>query len=200
MLWYFVAGFGVLFVAFIGWRYTSVARGARQRDERILRMLDPITEKLMAGGLVTTGEIESLAKRPAARPFLYDMLKHFEQLDLFPEQYKSESAQAEARLAYWMMHPNELQDAPEQIELVETVTRAIDDRPGRFYVFRYLMPNGHWAGQEWLLGLAGPYFDNLPPYAGPAGAFSRCGDQHGKVQPNELVDWYIGLFSQKRSA
>lgn len=36
----------VLLAAFVGWRYTSVARGARQRDEPIMPLIDPIGEKL----------------------------------------------------------------------------------------------------------------------------------------------------------
>jgi hypothetical protein len=48
-----------------------------------------------------------------------------------------------------------------------------------FYVFQYGMPEGHWAGTEWILGLA----DRLPtddkPYQTAAGGFSRAGDEIG---------------------
>ena len=200
MFWYIVGGIAAVIVGFIWWRYTSVARGARQRDEKILPLIDPVGEKLAAGEDPTSQEIESLAKNPAARPFLYEMLKHFERLELFPEEYRSETAQAEAKLVYWMMHPNELQDAPEETELAETVARNIDGQDCRFHVFRYKMPAGHWAGNDWLLGLSGPYIDNDPPYSGIAGAFSRCGDKHGEVQPAELVDWFVGMVQRKSGA
>ena len=196
MFWYIVGGFAAIFVVFICWRYTSVARGARQRDARLFPLIDPLGEKLTAGEEPTAQEIESLAKNSAARLLLYEVLKHFERLELFPEEYRSEVAQAESALVYWMMHPNELQDAPEEIEFAETVVRDIDGQACRFHVFRYKMPNGHWAGDEWLLGLSGPFVDNDPPYSGIAGAFSRCGDKYGEVRPAELVDWFVGLIQR----
>ena len=93
----------VLFAAFVWWRYTSVARGARQRDEKILPLIDPIGEKLAAGQQLTVEEVEVVANRSYARPFLYAALKHFERLDLFPQQYTTPEAQAESKLVYWMM-------------------------------------------------------------------------------------------------
>lgn len=197
MFWYIFGGIAALIVAFIWWRYTSVARGARQRDEKILPLLDPLGEKLAAGEIPTPGEIEPLARNPVTRLFLYNILKHFERLELFPEEYRSEIAQAEAKLVCWMMHPNELQDAPVETELAETVVRNIEGHDCRFHVLRYRMPNGHWAGNDWLLGLAGPFMDNEPPYSGIAGAFSRCGDKDGEVPPSELVDWFIGMVQLK---
>jgi hypothetical protein len=122
---------------------------------------------------------------------LYDLLKHFEKLDLFPEQYKDQKSQGEGQLAYWMMHPNELQDPPVEIELIETCPRDIGDRQAAFLVFRYRMAHGHWAGQDWILGLSGPFFANDIPYSPVAGAFSRCGDRFGEVRPDALVDWFI---------
>lgn len=184
-------------VVFIGWQYTSVARGARQRDEKIMSWLDPIGRQLVAGGTPITEEIDAIAKHPAARSFLYELFKHFERLELFPNEHRSEISQAESKLVHWMMHPNELEAAPQTTELVETVVRNIDDQDCRFYVFRYRMPAGHWAGEDWLLGLSGPYRDHLPPYSGIAGAFSRCSDKHGVVPPDELVDWFIGIVRQK---
>lgn len=200
MVWYIVGGIVAVIAAFIWWRYTSVARGAHQRDEKILPLLDPLGKILATGENPAQHEIEELAKNPAARSFVYEMLKHFERSDLFPEQFRSEIAQAEARLVYWMMHPNELQGAPQETELTEIVTRSIESHDCRFYVFRYRMPDGHWAGNDWLLGLAGPFIDHVPPYSGMAGAFSRCGDKYGEVQPAELVDWFVKMVQRKSGA
>ncbi len=188
-----------LFVIFLWWRYTSVARGARQRDEKILQIIDPIGEKLASGQQLTEEEIEGVANISYARPFLYEALKHFERLDLFPEQYKTPEAQAESILALWMMHPNEYQDAPEKIELVEKVTRNLDTEEGDFYVFKFQLPEGHWAAEDgWILGLSGPFIKNDVPYSGVAGAFSRFGDKFDKVNAEKLVDWYIGMVTRKR--
>src|SRR5262245_60439548 len=113
---YVLAGIGVLLVAFIWWRYTSVARGARQRDEKLLVVLDPIAERLSRKDPVTAEEIANLSRQPQYRPMLYQLLKHFERLDLFPAEALTMEAQGAGVLAYWMMHPNELQDAPKEIE------------------------------------------------------------------------------------
>ncbi len=182
----------VLLAAFVWWRNTSVVRGARQRNQKILPLIDPIGEKLAAGKQPSIEEIESVANKSYARPYLYEVLKHFERLDLFPKHFTTPEAQAESKLVFWMMHPNELQDAPETIKLAEKVTRKLDGEMAGFYVFRYQMTDGHWAAKDgWLLGLSGPFFKNDVPYSGVAGAFSRCGDKDGEVNPDELVDWYI---------
>lgn len=183
MIWYIFGALLVAFIAFVYWRYTSVARGAMLRDERIFPLIEPIAEALAAGERPSATEVETLAGDPAARGMLYQTLKHYESLDLFPSVFRTELSQAEASLTYWMMHPNELQDAPADMKLVETVVRTIDTVPCRFHVFKYSMPEGHWAGTEWILGLSGPFFDSDPPFSGVASAFSRCGDKHGEKTP-----------------
>lgn len=190
----------LLFVAFVLWRYTSVERGTRQRDEKISQHLDPVAEKLAKKEQVSSDEVSTLADQPQLRLMLYVMLKHFERLDLFPSRYLDAKSQAEGQLAYWMMHPNELDDAPEKIELVESMKRPLDGpvEKGVFFVFRYKMKDGHWASKDgWLLGLAGPYFESDVPYEGFAGAFSRCGDKFGEVQPSDLVDWYFDMATRR---
>lgn len=93
------------------------------------------------------------------------------------------------------MHPNELQDVPEQMELVEVVRRQLNGENAEFFVFRYKMAPGHWAAEDgWLLGLVGPFFDYHSPYT-ITGAFSRRGDKEGKVKPAELVDWYLATVN-----
>lgn len=187
-----------LLVAFIVWRWTSVARGARQRDEKLLARFDPIGKRIDAGQTVAPQEIESLAARPEIRYMLFAVLRHMKRLDLLPTGYSSTAAQGESALAYWMMHPNELQDAPEVIELVETVKRPTDGQEADFYVYRYRMSADHWAAKDgWLLGLAGPMKPGAEPYSEMPGAFSRAGDIDGKVRPSELVDWYVGMLRQK---
>jgi hypothetical protein len=189
---------GALLVSFIVWRWTSVARGARQRDEKLLKRLDPIGEKIDAGQFVSPQEIETLAARSEIRFMLFAMLREMKRPELLPTKYSSSVAQGESALAYWMMHPNELQDAPEAIELVETVKRPIDGQETDFHVYRYKMPAGHWAAKDgWILGLAGPMKRGIEPYSEMPGAFSRVGDIDGKVKPSELVDWYVGMLRQK---
>jgi len=183
----------VALIAFVAWRYTSVARGAKARDEALLKRLDPLAARFEAKSAVTADEVAALAASPELRHMLHAMLTHFEATHLLPADFLSREAQAEATLVHWMMHPNELQAAPSAIELVEKVNRQVSGRDVDFYVFRYRMPEGHWAGKEWLLGLAGPFVADDPPYESAAGGFSRAGDVVGKVTPAQLVDWYVDV-------
>ena len=196
---YVLLGAGVLIVGFLVWRVTSVSRGARKRDDRILKLVQPIGEKLADGQDVSSNEIAELAGLPQTRPLLYEMLKRFEKTDLFPDRHRELKSQGEAQLAYWLMHPNELQDPPAQIEWIETCPREIDGKQADFLVFRYKMEHGHWAGDDWLLGLAGPFFKNDVPYSGIASAFSRCDDKYGEVQPAEMVDWFTEMVRGKNA-
>lgn len=190
--------FVLLLVVFIIWRWTSVGRGMRQRDEKLFLRLDPLGRKIDACQPVSSQEIETLAAHPEIRFMLFAMLREMRRSELLPTKYSSSVAQGESALAYWMMHPNELQDAPETIELVETIRRPIDGQEADFHVYRYKMPTGHWAAKDgWLLGLAGPLKNEVEPYSEMPGAFSRVGDIDGKVKPAELVDWYVGMLRQK---
>jgi len=189
-----VLGVFIAIAAFVAWRYTSVARGARARDESLLRRLDPLGQRLERSAEVRPDEIQRLAASPELRPYLHSMLTVYQQLQLFPSQFLSQEAHAESALVYWLLHPNELEAAPSALELVDKVERQVSGRQGTFYVFRYKMPTGHWAGSEWLLGLAGPFFSDDTPYRRHVAGFARAGDHAGKVTATELVDSYLSLF------
>lgn len=189
----------LLLVVFIIWRWTSVGRGMRQRDESLLSRLDPIGQKLESGETVSPEEIAKLASRPEIRFMLFAMLRHMEHPELIPSGHTSSVAQGESALAYWMMHPNELGDAPDKMELLETIRRSVGEgREVEFHVYRYKMAEGHWAAKEgWLLGLAGPMRNEAEPYTEMPGAFSRVGDVDGTIKPSELVEWYAGILQRK---
>jgi hypothetical protein len=191
-------GLLLLAVVFLFWRLTSVGRGMRKRDEKLLARFDAIGKKMEAGQPVSPDEIEALAVRPENRFMLFVLLREMKRPELLPTNYSSSVSQGESALAYWMMHPNELQDAPEMIELVETLTRNVGGEIAEFHVYRYKMAQGHWAAKDgWILGLAGPMTQGVDPYSSLPGAFSRVGDVEGTIKPSELVDWYIGVLRQK---
>jgi len=195
---YVIGTIAVFIVAFIAWRWMSVGKGARQRDERILKLIDPIGRKLDDGETVTPEEVRSIARRPEVRFMLFAALKEMNHPELIPSDFQSPTDQAESALAYWLMHPNELQDSPEKIEHIQEVTRSLGGADAQFHVFRYRMVQGHWAaGDGWLLGLAGPMEKQAEPYSFLPGAFSRAGDTEGKITPEELVDWYVDMLEQK---
>ena len=181
------------FLAFVVWRWTSTERGIREVDEQILRELDPICERLGSQKPVSPEEVRSLARKDYLRPKLYQALARLGRLDLFPVEYLDRRAEAEARLAYWLMIPHDLQGRPEAIEFVESVQASAQGKQAEFLVFRYRMAEGHWAHKHgWLLGLAGPYFADDKPYDNQALGFSS----EGKTKPRELVDWYVSVRGQ----
>ena len=198
VLLYIFGGLALLVISFLAWRITSVGRGARQRDERLLNLLDPIGEKFDAGEEVTAHEVYALAERPELRYMLFTGLREMGHGDLLPHDFDDPVCQAEASLAYWMMHPNELQDPPASIEHVAALTRPAGSREAAFHVFRYRMAEGHWAAKDgWLLGVVGPMDDTVEPYTALPSAFSRCSDKHGEVSPDELVDWWVDLMRRR---
>ena len=196
-MWYAIIIVVVAIVAFIWWRWTSVARGAEKRDAEVIKHLDPLGMKLEKRERIEAREVEALAKHPQLRPFLYRALYEFQRLELFPERYLSLAEQAKAEMAYWLMHPNEEGTPPEEVDVVETVERTLAGKRATFFVLRFRMSAGHPRADVWQLGLAGPFFEHEEPYNTSAGAFSRGGDRYGSVAPCELVDWYIGIMKAK---
>src|SRR6266404_1562159 len=86
----------VLLVLFIVWRWTSVGRGMRQRDEKLLVRLDPVAKRIETGQVVSPQEIEALAARPEIRLMLFSMLREMKHPELFPTKYSSSVAQGES--------------------------------------------------------------------------------------------------------
>jgi hypothetical protein len=175
-----------------------LVRGARRRDQQLSEAVRPLVERVRQGVAVTVDEVAALAAMPQLRVALHSVLQALHRLDLFPPQYLDEHSQAAARLAYWLMHPNELGGAPAEMQPWQIVTRQIAGADRRFHVLRYRMPPGHWAEDHgWLVGLVGPFGDGDPPYVGPHGAFSSIGDRTEHTDPSQLVDWYIDLCKKK---
>ena len=188
---------GILVILFVWWRRGSVERGARKRDAIVLARLDDLAERLEAQSPIAPSEVASVAALPENRPLLYQLLSHYGKAALFPAPLLTPASQGEGILAYWLMHPNELQGAPAAIEHVETIAASVAGRSGDFLVYKYRMPSGHWAGTDWLLGLAGPFLPSEEPYLGIAGGFSRVNDRFGQVTPKALIDWYTGILESK---
>jgi hypothetical protein len=195
---YIILSVAVVVMSFIWWRWTSVERGAKQRNQKILKRLDSIGQRLSDNKQITREEIYEFANNDELRGMLHAILREFARLDLFPNNFLDIESQAKTSLAYWLMHPNELQEAPAKIELVDKIQRIINERKGDFFVLRYKMPQGHWAEKDgWLLGLSGPFWGDEKPYVDTPEAFSRCGDKYGDINPAELVDWYVSMRQRK---
>jgi hypothetical protein len=74
-MWYVIGGIIAVVLVFIGWRWASVGRGARQRDERILKLIDPIGHKLESRESITPEEILQVARHPETRFMLIGALR-----------------------------------------------------------------------------------------------------------------------------
>jgi hypothetical protein len=187
-----------LFV-FIWWRYTSVLRGARQRDERLAKRIDKLAGSIERNEAVDPGKVERLASKPELRAMLYHMLKYYKRQSLFPAKFTSALSQGEATLAFWLTHPNEFGEPPSSVEHVSTIERRLGGGAvGEFFVFRFRFEDGHFAAKDgWLLGLAGPFRKGDQPFENEATAFSRFGDKFGEVPPSELVDWFLAMAKKK---
>ena len=197
-MWYVLGGIVTVIIVFLFWRITSVSRGGRQRDQRIMDMLEPFGERVLAGETVSPDEIISWAQRPESRHILIQCLPNLKYKELLPPDFFTGVSQGEASLAYWMMHPNELEDPPERIEHVESLRKELAGVDSLFHVYRYRMPVGHWAhGGEWLLGLVGPIDDRQEPYSYMPMAFSRADDKEGSLSSGELIDWWVDMLEKK---
>jgi hypothetical protein len=180
----------VLFIAFVVWRYTSVRRGARQRDEIILSRLDALGTKLGNGEEVSVEDVAEAARAPENRPLLYEVLKHYEQTNLFPSEYLDPREQGVALLSYWLMHPNESGAAPAEVEHVGDFDREVNNRKAMFSVYRFKEAS---EAPQSLMGVVGPFYKAGAINFG-ATAFSRFDAESEDFDPNEFVDWYISIL------
>lgn len=60
-------------------------------------------------------------------------------------------------LAAWLTHRHELAAKPERIELLGAVRLEGVGEHDTYYVFSFHGPPGHWAGEEAMVGISGPW-------------------------------------------
>ncbi len=189
---YIVGAVLVAVMAFFAGRIFSAGRGARIRDKRLQEQLAPLLEKLNSKEPVTVSEIFQPARQIEVRYFLFHLLREKGRDDLIPTNFSFKVDQAQAALAYWLMHPNEMGDPPEKIEHLQELTRDLKGEPVQFHLFRYRMPEEHWAAEDgWRLGIVGPMKSDISAYAEPIPAFSRQGDIEGQVDVEALAEAYL---------
>jgi len=166
----------VMIIVFIIWRYYSVNAGYTKAMMPLYARVEPVVAAIQEGKDVAVSDIEALAKRSDTRAILYQGLAAVDRLHRFPAQYQSLEQIAESHLVIWLLHPNELNAVPDEIELVKTVERSEGDPPEPllFFIFKYRTHPPHWAADKgWMAGIAGPYWENELPVAPPSCVFSR---------------------------
>jgi hypothetical protein len=187
-------------IVFLAYKYVKLIRHrikqGELRDERIKPLRDMFED---GGGRVTRADVLPFAESLLTRESTYDLLREHSRLDLFPEHHATIVGGAASNLANWLEFPTELDTCPDEIEHLGRHTFVHDGRNFHYEVFRYRIGEPHWAAPNgWMLGAAGPYFDDSKPYDFPAATFSRCSSTEANTTPEEEARWIhenIGLRS-----
>jgi len=192
-----------LVVAFVVWRWYATISGGRRASEEILQRIDPVIQIVRSGGVPDPTSIRELAADPATRNTLYDALLFAKRDDVFPEQFRTPEAIAESDLVFWLRHPNELASSPDEVELMERLTRDAGGRLGEvaYFLFRFRVHEPHWAAKDgWMAGVAGPYKQrNGRVLPGAPCAFSTFYGYDAKT-PDEHVDFVHQLVVKRNIA
>jgi len=197
-----------LIVLALVWYVWHMRSGLARQRRRIAGKLAAIEAALAAGRDPDPEEVRVRAADPDARKVLYRRLASLGKEHLIPAEHRTRAAFAEADLVYWLSHPNELKEPPDEIELVEVV--RLDGGPPlgavEYYLFRFRTRAPHWAADNgWMAGVSGPYRpgDGIPP-ADPVGTFSEIrpmGEMsahhhvayfHGRIQKNGVYQLFVG--------
>jgi len=153
-----------LLILFRHLRYLEIYAALEDAEE----MHDPLLQYYALESLHRLGKtvspkaIADTATSAQTRNMLYNHLREIGKPELYPREYLNQEAFAESELVAWLSHPTELGRPPAEIAMEEVVSKP-EDPPGDgaldFYIFRFLprMSDGT-PHKEWLLGVAGPYF------------------------------------------
>jgi len=194
-----IGGILALALAFVGWRLWATIQGSQRRTERILAEIAPVTDALESGREPSYEDVERAAAEPSTRNTLREALREHRREELFPREYASAEAMAESDLSFWLCHPNELQQAPDEMELMGRFTRTLEPSAlrGTFYLFRYRVKPPHWAADDgWMAGVAGPHIEGQEPSAISPCTFSTFYAWDSKT-PEEHVDDVHGIMLAK---
>ncbi len=193
MLWtvaLFVVGILALGVAFVVWRVVATVAASQRRTERILAEIAPVTEALEAGREPAGEDLERFAAEPRTRNSRLEALREHRREALFPRQYASAEAIAESDLCFWLCHPNELQQAPDEIEWMGRFTRTLEPSAlrGDYFLFRFRVKPPHWAADDgWMAGVAGPHVESREAAPASPGTFSTFAAYDART-PDAHVD------------
>jgi hypothetical protein len=162
-------------VAFIAWRVRATMVGGERSYGALAARIATVEAAIAEGRDPDPGAVARFAADRATRRVLYEALEHHGRLALFPREYLTQEAMAEADLALWLNHPNELGAIPDEMERMASVPVHGGTFDGlTYYVFRYRMNPPHWAASDgWLAGVTGPYPKSGPVIASAPGTFSR---------------------------
>jgi hypothetical protein len=148
--------------------WINAMRASVVRDRKLDKLIRPAIEAVRENRPFAQDRVTELAEVPATRNHLFARLMEMGRADIFPAAFRSVEKVAESDLACWLMHPSELGAAPSHMELIRGIAIQEEEKSGSVFLFRFRTDTSHWAaGNGWMAGVAGPYWDNteLPGFA-----------------------------------
>lgn len=166
----------------------------REAVRQALSFNDPRLKFFALLGLIRQGEdvetkhLIDIAASAEVRNYLFDALKMFGKLSLFPEEFRTQAALAESTMVNWLMYPTELARAPDEIELMHVATIDKEGGPIAYYVFRFRTFEPHWGAKDgWMAGVSGPFMQKDAPSTVSYGhTFSRFEPWDSKTPEEHL--------------
>jgi hypothetical protein len=184
-----IAAIGLL--ASLYWRL--LGSGIARHEARIAAKLAPVRAAIANGAKPDTALVARLSADPDVRNTLYDELREKGMHAVFPAEYRTFEAHAESELVYWLCHPNELQQPPDQIELMKVVAMNSGTPLGEvdYYLFRFRTNPPHWAADAgWMAGVAGPYVKGRPLDGQSVDATFSEFESYDSMTPEQHVQYY----------
>ncbi len=175
----FTGGF-LLRRQYIKWKYQKLLM---QKYD----IVQPLINKLASKEVITEREVFVMAQDPALRHVVYRALEAYKQENLFPAEYLTTVKAAESFLVMWLEFPTELGKPPDEIELFTTITLP-EEKEMEYFVFKYRIKGTRQSGQDWMMGVAGPYSGESRPYTIPRRIFSRF-NTVASISAEQEVRW-----------
>ena len=176
--------FVALACAWIVYRALYVNKRSRKLTEEKFHLFEDIIEKLINGQTIDPVQLLQLAQNPSTRFNLFKILERFDRSSIFPQQYNTVEKSAESFLVNWLEFPTELNAAPDEIELADSI--ILPGQPDLEYlVFRF---KSRRLADQWMLGVVGPFGNDSKPFEIPKRIFSRF-NVAGTVSALDEVRW-----------
>ncbi|MAX24897.1 MAG: hypothetical protein CMJ19_10375 [Phycisphaeraceae bacterium] len=165
-----------------------MATKRKQRETDLL--LSPVIDPIKEGNPPDPQQIKIMAASPLLRNVLYDALDELGHADAFPAEYRTIKAFAESAFVTWLAHPNELQQAPDALELIDIIKIDSGTDLGRlaYFLYRFRTNEPNFAADYgWMAGACGPFLDRPnPPLYAPVALYSNL-DPFDEKSPEEHV-------------
>lgn len=188
-----------LIVLFVVWRLYATIAGSKRTYLKLAARIAPVSLALRDGRIPRQVDLDAFAADRTTRKVLYEELEIHDRLDLFPPAFRTQEALAEADLAAWLAHPNELGSVPDEIELMKQVPAPGLDGQS-YYAFRYRMREPHWSAKDgWMAGVAGPYDPRGPLATSGRGTFSRFEAYDSRTPEEHVLVTHLLVFERKAS-